>query len=213
MILAIKSSGKELSEDDRSLLATLYAQIGVSVDQLALDPTHLGDMVNRFISETGKTVSGERLLSELLRMHKQGNCRRADPAIDPGHIEALRSEPHFTEAVSQELSEPMRMENSAGIQLHGRLVLFYFFRTLVAIPVFFFSLCPQLGRAKEPQRITSGLSRFSKGFETRSFALRSFLTGAAMATAFGIASIFPMANGNSSPLTRSKEHVNSPSIT
>ncbi len=86
VILAIKSSGKELSEDDRSLLATLYAQIGVSVDQLALDPTHLGDMVNRFISETGKTVSGERLLSELLRMRKQGKLPKGRPGD--------RSRPH-----------------------------------------------------------------------------------------------------------------------
>lgn len=79
-IRAIKVSGKELSEDDRSLLAKLYTAIGVSVDQLALDPRHLEELVKRFGASTGKAVPGERLLSELLRMRKQGKLMKGRSA-------------------------------------------------------------------------------------------------------------------------------------
>jgi hypothetical protein len=76
VIRAIKLGGKELSEDDRSLLAKLYTEVGVSVDQLALDPRHLEELVTRFAASTGKAVPGERLLWELLRMRKQGKLVR-----------------------------------------------------------------------------------------------------------------------------------------
>lgn len=80
VIAAIKRTGAELSEDDRSRLAHLYAGIGVSVDELALDPVHLEELVKRFASVAGKTLPGERLLSELLRMRKQGKLPRVRPA-------------------------------------------------------------------------------------------------------------------------------------
>jgi TIR domain len=76
VIRAIKSSGKELSEEDRSLLARLYTEIGVSVDELALDLRHLEELVRRFGAGTGKALPGERLLSELLRMRKQGKLMK-----------------------------------------------------------------------------------------------------------------------------------------
>ncbi len=76
IIRAIKQSGKELSDDDRSLLADLYRASGIPVDQFALDPTQLDKFVQRFQTATGRSVSGERLLSELLRMRKQGKLPR-----------------------------------------------------------------------------------------------------------------------------------------
>jgi len=72
VIRAIQISGEELSEDDRDALANIYSETHVSVDQLALDPRHLEALVKRFIHVSGKIVTGERLLSELLRMRKQG---------------------------------------------------------------------------------------------------------------------------------------------
>lgn len=72
VIRAIKLGDKDLSEDDRSFLAKLYTEIGASVDQLALDPRHLKELVKRFRAGTGRTIAGERLLSELVRMRKQG---------------------------------------------------------------------------------------------------------------------------------------------
>jgi hypothetical protein len=92
VIRAIKLSGKELTEDDRSLLARLYTEIGVSVDQLALDPRRLEELVRRFSAGAGKTVPGERLLSELLRMRKQGKLRGGRPGN--------RSKPHLGNAAS-----------------------------------------------------------------------------------------------------------------
>lgn len=86
VIRAIKLSGKELSEEDRSLLARLYTEVGVSVDQLALDPGQLEELVNGFRAGTGKAVPGERLLSELLRMRKQGKLMKGRPRE--------RSKPH-----------------------------------------------------------------------------------------------------------------------
>jgi hypothetical protein len=72
VIRAIKLSSKELSDDDRSILGKLYAKIGLSPDELAVEPESLRKVVQRFRANTGKSVSGERLLSELLRMRKQG---------------------------------------------------------------------------------------------------------------------------------------------
>jgi hypothetical protein len=83
VIRAIKSTAQDLSQDDRSLLRKLYTEIGVSVDQLALDPRHLEELVKRFNSATGKAAPGERLLSELLRMRKQGKLMKARSADRP----------------------------------------------------------------------------------------------------------------------------------
>jgi TIR domain/Nucleoside 2-deoxyribosyltransferase len=71
VIRAIQSGGAEFSEGDREVLADIYSDTKVSVDQLALDPRHLEGLVKRFGRATGKVVTGERLLSELLRMRKQ----------------------------------------------------------------------------------------------------------------------------------------------
>ncbi|MBI1918830.1 MAG: toll/interleukin-1 receptor domain-containing protein [Planctomycetes bacterium] len=72
VVRAIKQSGQQLSDEDRSLLARLYAEIDESVDELVLKPGPLNGLVKRFRSRSGKKVSGESLLSELLRMRKQG---------------------------------------------------------------------------------------------------------------------------------------------
>ncbi len=86
VISVVKLAGHELTDSDRSLLAGIFAEVGVSVDQLALDPRHLEELVTRFRSGAGKAVSGERLLSELLRMRKQGHLAKTR------HIE--RSKPN-----------------------------------------------------------------------------------------------------------------------
>jgi TIR domain len=71
VIKAIKTSVLPLSDADRALLAEVYAAVGVTVDQLALDPGHLAKLVGQFNRSAKKNVSGERLLWELLRMRKQ----------------------------------------------------------------------------------------------------------------------------------------------
>jgi hypothetical protein len=83
VIKAIKLSGQELSDHDRSKLAKLYSEIGMPVDQLTLDPKHRDHLVKRFHSQTGKLVQGERLLSELLRMRKQGKLLKTSAKNGP----------------------------------------------------------------------------------------------------------------------------------
>jgi hypothetical protein len=72
VIHEITRSRQPLTDEDRNALAKVYAEVGVPVDQFALDPKHLEELVRRFRKATGKAFSGERLLSELLRMRKQG---------------------------------------------------------------------------------------------------------------------------------------------
>lgn len=81
IIRALKRSGEPLSDEDREILVRLYIDIGVAADQLALDWNHLDELVKRYRTVTGTAVSGEQLLTELLRMRKQGRLPKAR-AID-----------------------------------------------------------------------------------------------------------------------------------
>jgi len=76
VISAIKVSGQQLTDGDRRLLAELYSESESSVDQLALEPRGLNKIVKGFQDASGKQIGGEQLLSELLRMRKQGGLRR-----------------------------------------------------------------------------------------------------------------------------------------
>ena len=76
VIAAIKSSGRQITDDDRAILAEVYRAVGVPVDELALDEEHMQDLVKRFKARARKKVSEERLLSELFRMRKQGRLSK-----------------------------------------------------------------------------------------------------------------------------------------
>ena len=72
VIKAIKTSVEQLTEDDRVFLSRLYSELEISLDQLAFEPKRRGELVKRFKKGRGKSISEERLLSELLRLRKQG---------------------------------------------------------------------------------------------------------------------------------------------
>ncbi len=76
VVRAIKTNAAGLNESERAALASTWSELDVSVDQLALDPQQLSNLVRRFKQKSGKIASGEQLLSELLRMRKQGKLRR-----------------------------------------------------------------------------------------------------------------------------------------
>ena len=76
VIKAIKTSVEEFSEEDRVILIELYSRMGISVDQLILDPRQRDTLVKKFVKKSGRIVEGERLLSELLRLRKQGRLAR-----------------------------------------------------------------------------------------------------------------------------------------
>jgi hypothetical protein len=76
VVQAIKLIDQAFSPEDRALLARIYKDVGVAVDELALESDHLGQLVKRFNKGTGKQASEEQLLAELLRMRKQGLLKR-----------------------------------------------------------------------------------------------------------------------------------------
>ncbi|MBX3443758.1 MAG: toll/interleukin-1 receptor domain-containing protein [Planctomyces sp.] len=63
---------RDLSARDRRVLAGACRATAGSVDQLIADPVLLDSLEARYQARTGQFVPAERLLSELLRMRKQG---------------------------------------------------------------------------------------------------------------------------------------------
>lgn len=90
VIREVKASGAQLTEADKEILATILADLRASVDELALNPRQLQKLVARFKVRAGWSVPGERLLSELLRMRKQG-------LLTKGRLGG-RSKPHRSSA-------------------------------------------------------------------------------------------------------------------
>jgi hypothetical protein len=76
VITSIRSSLGQLSEEDRSHLAALYSQSARSVDQLAMQPGRLSELTDRFNRDRRTSFTSERLLSELMRLRKQGRLTR-----------------------------------------------------------------------------------------------------------------------------------------
>jgi hypothetical protein len=76
VINAIQASVKQWTEEDRVFLSGLYSGMDISVDQLAFEPGRRRELVKAFKKARGKTISEERLLSELLRLRKQGRLTR-----------------------------------------------------------------------------------------------------------------------------------------
>jgi hypothetical protein len=89
VIDAARSSGQQLSDEDRVHLAALYAELGIAVDQFAINAGALEGLVDRFRRDRGKIVSGERLMSELLRLRKQGKL----PKISVQRLTKSRTTP------------------------------------------------------------------------------------------------------------------------
>lgn len=68
----IKRSSESLPDSEIEMLAAEYHQIGVPVDQLALQPHRLSELAKRFQKRTKRQVPGEHLLRILLRLRKRG---------------------------------------------------------------------------------------------------------------------------------------------
>lgn len=68
---SIRESLKPITDEDRSHLFSAYERIGVTVDQLSLQPRYLGELVKDFNKRSGKQLSGEQIMWLLLRMRKQ----------------------------------------------------------------------------------------------------------------------------------------------
>src|SRR5207248_2434858 len=76
VIRAIRSSFEPLTEQERAVLADIYQELGVPADQLSHASTALRALASQFNKTVRKQFSGERLLSEILRMRKKGQLPR-----------------------------------------------------------------------------------------------------------------------------------------
>jgi hypothetical protein len=72
----IRHNLEPISDDERKVLAETYRDVNVSADELGQSPGSLRKLVEQFNAKTHKHLSGDRLLSELLRMRKQAKLPR-----------------------------------------------------------------------------------------------------------------------------------------
>ncbi len=72
----IRHNLEPISDDERTVLAETYRDVNVPADQLGQSPRFLRQLVEQFNAKTQKHLSGDRLLSELLRMRKQAKLPR-----------------------------------------------------------------------------------------------------------------------------------------
>ncbi|MCI0683170.1 MAG: toll/interleukin-1 receptor domain-containing protein [Gemmataceae bacterium] len=76
VILSIRKAFEPLSERERGLLTEVYQYVGIPADQLSQSPKSLRDLTTRFNRRARKQLSGERLLSEILRLRKRNQLPR-----------------------------------------------------------------------------------------------------------------------------------------
>jgi TIR domain len=66
----IKRSLKPLTESEKSVLIDEYHRIGLTVDQLLLQPAQLAKLTRNFKRRTGRQIASEELVRMLLRLRK-----------------------------------------------------------------------------------------------------------------------------------------------
>ena len=76
VIAAIRSGFEPLSENQRAVLVHVYRKLNTPADELTQSPKVLRDLTRQVNRSTHKQFSGERLLSEILRMRKKGQLPR-----------------------------------------------------------------------------------------------------------------------------------------
>ena len=75
LVRAVKhpqGSLSRLSEEDREVLRSVYVDMGVSVDKLAVNPGLLDQFSADFNARRGSDIPGERLMQELFNLRKRG---------------------------------------------------------------------------------------------------------------------------------------------
>jgi hypothetical protein len=69
----IAQSRLPVGDDERDLLVDAYIDSGVPVDQLTRHPQKLAKLANTFNKRSARKLSGEQLVSWLLRLRKRGD--------------------------------------------------------------------------------------------------------------------------------------------
>jgi hypothetical protein len=76
VVESIKRGLASLTESDCDILAAIYSEHGIPVDQLLTNPVAIEILADDFNARCGKKVVGERLVQELLRLRKSGRLSR-----------------------------------------------------------------------------------------------------------------------------------------
>lgn len=73
---SVKRGLTTLSQEERSLLLSVYADLAIPLDRLLAEPEHVDALGEEFNRRCERQVAGERLAQELLRVRKAGQLPR-----------------------------------------------------------------------------------------------------------------------------------------
>jgi hypothetical protein len=76
LVQAIARGSKPLSEEEHSVLLSVYADMGIPTDKLLLQPAAIDELARSFNQRCRTHISGERLVQELVRLRKRGALPR-----------------------------------------------------------------------------------------------------------------------------------------
>jgi len=76
VIQQIRSGFQPLTDNERGILLEVYRELHTPTDQLSQSPSALRKLATKFNRVAERQLSAERLLSELLRLRKQGQLPR-----------------------------------------------------------------------------------------------------------------------------------------
>ena len=72
---AVKDSAQPFTDEETEMLVDSYSKLGMPVETLTTEPLQLEKLKRSFAGKSSRPVSGEQLLSKLLRLRKQGRLR------------------------------------------------------------------------------------------------------------------------------------------
>jgi len=76
LVEIISKGRKPLTDKDRDALREAYLRVRIPTDQLLREPRYVQKMQRLLRDEYGLTISGERMMQELLRLRKSGRLPR-----------------------------------------------------------------------------------------------------------------------------------------
>jgi hypothetical protein len=72
LVQAIARGSKPLSEEELSVLLSVYADMRMPTDKLLREPAAVDELARSFRQQCGTDISGEQLVQELVRLRKRG---------------------------------------------------------------------------------------------------------------------------------------------
>jgi hypothetical protein len=76
LVESISKGRKPLTDKDRDALKEAYSRVRIPTDQLLREPRYVQKLQHLLKKEYGLTISGERMMQELLRLRKSGRLPR-----------------------------------------------------------------------------------------------------------------------------------------